>query len=118
MKNLRKVFDQKNDIDWADFKNHIAEILNIFPDRLCAQYILSTESASTIPITLATPDDLAELHTRLGPLVTPPRNADGSRSKRKPKLIIVKVTDKNDNPTSSTSNGKVLYVICVFMIVH
>lgn len=96
---------------WAEFEENIAKILNIFTSNLHAQYVLSTEPNSTIPIALTSENDLAELHARLAPLVVPPRNANGSRSKRKMKEVSVKVTDKSDDTTSSktssASNGKV-----------
>ncbi|KAH9992366.1 hypothetical protein BJV77DRAFT_445117 [Russula vinacea] len=50
--------------------------------------------------------DLDELHERLIPLVVPPRNANGSVSKRKMKEVTVKVTDKSDDANSSGGNGK------------
>ena len=96
---------------WAEFEENIAKILNIFTSNLRAQYVLSTEPNSTIPIALTSENDLAELHACLAPLVVPPRNANGSRSKRKMKEVSVKVTDKSDDTTSSktssASNGKV-----------
>jgi hypothetical protein len=84
--------------------------LNIFTPNLRAQYVLSTEPTSTIPIGLSLEDDLAELHARLVPLIVPGRNANGAKSKRKMKEVMVKVTDKSDDSTSSktfSSNGKV-----------
>lgn len=100
-----------NTTKWADFEENVAKILNIFTPNLRAQYVLSTEPTSTIPIALTSEDDLAELHTRLIPLIVPPRNANGSKSKRKMKEVTVKVTDKSDDTTSSkassVTNGKV-----------
>ena len=100
---------QSSTTKWAEFKENIAMILNIFTPNLHVQYILSTEPTGTIPIALTSESDLAELHTRLIPLVVPPRNANGSKSKRKMKDVTVKVTDKSDDTTSKTSinNGKV-----------
>jgi hypothetical protein len=52
---------------------------------------------------------------RLAPLIVPPRNANGSKSKRKMKEVSVKITDKSDDTTSSkpssVSNGKVRHKI-------
>jgi hypothetical protein len=70
------------------------------------QYILSTEPTGTIPIALISEGDLAELHTRLIPLVVPSLNANGSKSKRKMKEVMVKITDKSDD--INVNNGKVL----------
>ena len=85
----------------------IAEILNIFLANLRAQYILSTEPTGAIPIALTSQADLVELHERLVPLVVPPRNTNGSISKRKMREVLVKVTDKSDDVSSSSGNGKV-----------
>jgi hypothetical protein len=109
-KDIHKVITQSSTAKWSDFEENIAKILNIFTPNLRAQYVLSTEPTNTIPIALTSVNDLAELHTRLAPLIVPPRNANGSKSKRKMKEVTVKVTDKNeDTPsskTSSVSNGK------------
>lgn len=96
---------QSSTTKWDDFKATIAETLNIFTSNLHIQYVLSSEPTSTIPITLTLEDDLAALHARLIPLVVPPRNADGSRSKRKMKEVTVKVTDKGDDAVSSNSKA-------------
>jgi len=106
-RDTRKLFAASSETKWANLEDKIAGILNIFPANLRAQYVLSTEPAGAIPIALTSQDDLAELHERLIPLVVPPRNANGSVSKRKMKEVTVKVTDKNDDVTSSASNGKV-----------
>ena len=95
---------QSSTTKWTDFEETIAKVLNIFTSNLRAQYVLSTEPTSTIPIGLTSEDDLAELHTRLIPLVVPPRNANGSKSKRKMKEFTVKITDKNDDVTSSKTS--------------
>jgi hypothetical protein len=107
-RDIRKVFAASSETKWTVLEDKIAGILNIFPANLRTQYILSTEPAGTIPIALTSQDDLAELHKRLIPLVVPPRNANGSVSKRKMKEVTVKVTDKNDDGNSSTS-GKVCH---------
>ena len=111
MKDIRKVVSQSSTTKWADFKENIAKILNIFTSNLRAQYVLSTEPMSTIPIALTSASDLAELHTRLVPLIIPPQNANGSKSKQKMKEVTVKVTDKSEDntssKTSSVGNGKV-----------
>ncbi len=100
---------QSSTTDWADFEEIIAKTLNIFTLNLHAQYVLSNEPTNTIPIALASEDDLAELHRCLTPLVVPSRNANGSKSKRKMKELTVKVTDKSDDTTSKPSSvsGKV-----------
>jgi hypothetical protein len=57
---------------WADLKEKIAGILNIFTGNLHAQYVLSTEPTGAIPITLTSQAYLAELHKCLAPLVVLP----------------------------------------------
>ena len=110
-KDIRKVITQSSMTTWAEFKENVAKILNIFTPNLHTQYVLSTEPANTIPIALTSDDDLAELHTRLVPLVIPPKNANGSKSKQKIKEVYVKITNKSkdisSSKTSSVSNGKV-----------
>jgi hypothetical protein len=94
---------------WADLEEKIAGILNIFTPNLRAQYLLSTEATGAIPIALTSQADLDELHKRLSPLIVPQRNTNGTISKRKMKEVIVRVTDKGDDTTSSASNGKVCH---------
>ena len=109
-KDIHKVITQSSTTKWPDFEESIAKILNIFTPNLRAQYVLSTEPTNTILIALTSENDLAELHTRLAPLLVPPRNANSSKSKRKMKEVTVKVTDKSNDITSKTSsvgNGKV-----------
>ena len=109
-KDIRKVISQSSKTEWAEFEETIAKILNIFTPNLRAQYILSTEPTGTIPIALTSQSDLDELYTRLVPLVVPPRNANGSKSKRKMKEVTVKITDKSEDANtipSVNSNGKV-----------
>ena len=114
-RDIRKVITQSSTSSWADFEESIAKVLNIFTNNLHAQYVLSTEPTNTIPISLGSDEDLAELHTRLAPLIVPPRNANGSKSKRKMKEVTVRVTDKSDDTISKTSsgNGKVrnIYIL-------
>ncbi|KAH9986256.1 hypothetical protein BJV77DRAFT_68161 [Russula vinacea] len=50
--------------------------------------------------------DLDELHERLIPLVVPPRNANGSVSKRKMKEVTVKVTIKVTMQTHREATGR------------
>lgn len=98
-----------NETKWGELEEKIAGVLNIFTANLRVQYVLSTEPAGAIPIMLMSQADLDELHERLIPLVVPPRNANGSVSKRKMKEVTVKVTDKSDDANSSGGNGKVRY---------
>jgi hypothetical protein len=113
-RDIRKLFAVSSETKWTELEDKIAGILNIFPANLHAQYVLSNEPAGAIPIALTSQGDLAELHERLIPLVVPPRNADGSRSKRKKKEVMVKVTDKNDDGNTSAGNGKVRHSIVRF----
>jgi len=100
---------QSSTTDWADFEEIIAKTLNIFTLNLCAQYVLSNKPTNTIPIALASEDDLTKLHRCLTPLVIPSQNANGLKSKQKMKELTVKVTDKSNDTTlkPSSVSGKV-----------
>lgn len=106
-RDTRKLFAASSKTKWEDLEEKIARILNIFTANLRAQYVLSIEPTGAIPIALTSQADLDELHERLIPLVVPPRNANGTVSKRKMKELTVKVTDKGDDVNASASNGKV-----------
>jgi hypothetical protein len=47
---------------WLNLQQKIAQILNIFPTLLHAQYQLSTDSKSALPFDLTSQSDLNELH--------------------------------------------------------
>jgi hypothetical protein len=108
-KDVRKVFAISSKTSWVNLEQRLAGILNVFTTNLCAQYVLSTEPAGAIPISLASQADLAELHEHLVPLVVPPRNANSSVLKCKMKEVLVRVTDKGNDAalSAASSNGKV-----------
>ena len=106
-KDICNVLTVSSKIQWEELAEQIACVLNVFRANLRAQYTLSTDRKGAIPIPLTSQADFNALHTWLASLINPGRNADGSRSRRKKKVVTVFVTDKNDNNSFSGGDSKV-----------
>ena len=83
---------------WTGFHDKLAEMLNIFPTSLHAQYRFSTEHKESLPLDLTSEAQFNMMMSLLRPLVVPPRTATGRRSTRKMKPVVVQIFNKNDEP--------------------
>ena len=83
---------------WTGFHDKLAEMLNIFPTSLHAQYCFSTEHKESLPLDLTSEVQFNMMMSLLRPLVVPPRTATGRCSTRKMKPIVVQIFNKNDEP--------------------
>lgn len=99
----RKLESAYSTILWPDLQQKIAQILNIFPTSLHAQYRLSTEGKNALPFDLTSQSDLNVLHNMLRPLVIPPRKQNGQRSGRKMKEVKVQVFNKGDTAQTTVA---------------
>src|ERR1700676_1273306 len=82
---------------WPTLQQKLSEILNIYSASLHAQYRLSTDAKGSLPFDLTSSQDLRQLVKIIQPLVVPPRLANGKRSKKRMKEVIVSVSQKGDS---------------------
>lgn len=81
---------------WTALKDKLAELLNVHPTTLHAQYRLSTDSKASLPFDLTSQTELNNLLNVLHPLVVPPILASGRRSTRRMKPVSVQISNKGD----------------------
>lgn len=83
----------------------LAELFNIYPSLLRAQYRFSSDPKSSLPLDLTTRQHYDTMIALLRPLIVPPRLQNGKRSNRKMKAVTVQVFNKDDEPLSVESRG-------------
>jgi hypothetical protein len=64
-------------MSWVALQQKLAELFNIYPTLLQAQYRLSTEPKGSLPFDLASQDHLDSLCKNLRPLIVPRVLANG-----------------------------------------
>ena len=94
---------------WFSLQQKLAELFNIYPSSLHAQYRLSTDAKSSLPVDLITQLHFDTMITLLRPLIVLPCLQSGKHSTQKMKPVTVQVFKKDDRPPSadSHSSGKV-----------
>jgi hypothetical protein len=98
---------------WCSMHEKLAELFNIYPSLLRAQYRFSSDPKGSLPLDLTTQQHFDTMIALLRPLVVPPRLQSGKRSTRKMKPVTVQVFNKDDEPLSqveSRGSGKVSHV--------
>jgi len=70
-KGIRAIEIVASTILWFNLEQTLAQILDIYPTSLHAQYHFSTDSKQTLPLDLTLPQHLNMLITLLWPLVVP-----------------------------------------------
>jgi hypothetical protein len=102
-KGSRTVTIVSSTITWDQLRLQIAEHLNVFPSTLVVQYRLSTEAKGSLPCDLASQVQLDVVISILRPLIVPAILANGQRSKRARKAVVVQVFSKNDGSSASST---------------
>jgi hypothetical protein len=90
---------------WFLFQEKLAELFNVYPGLLHAQYRFSTDPKCSLPLDLTMQVHYEMLITLLRPLVVPQRLRSGKRSTRKMKPVTVQVFNKADEPLSAEGCG-------------
>jgi hypothetical protein len=92
-----------------DLRMKVANIINIFPDRLHLQYRLSTDAKATLPCDLQTHSDMSAMVAYMRSRVVPKLTASGRPSARPIKQVNLQLFNQDDGPfsTPSLSEGKV-----------
>jgi hypothetical protein len=75
-------------ISFLGLRDELGKALNVYPDRLNAQYRLSSEKESAYPLGLNEISDFQGLITSLRPLSVPTKTKTGRSSTRKPPPIV------------------------------
>lgn len=100
----RTFSDISSDISWIALQDELTRAFNVHHDNLCAQYRLSSDGKSALPIGISNREELAALIKHVRPFCEPKTNKDGSLKKGQ-KIATVQITN-NDGQTNSAS-GKV-----------
>ena len=90
---------------WFSLQEKLAELFNIYPSSLHAQYRFSTDTKGSLPLDLNTQLHFNTMITLLRPLIVPPRLQSGKRSTWKMRQVTVQVFNKDDVPLSAESRG-------------
>ena len=108
-KGSRAVEIVSSTMPWFSLQEKLAELFNIYPASLRAQYRFSTDPKGSLPLDLNTQLHFNTMITLLRPLIVPPRLQSGKRSTRKMKPVAVQVYNKDDVPlpAESRSSSKV-----------
>ena len=90
---------------WFNLEQTLAQILDIYPTSLHAQYHFSTDSKQTLPLDLTLPQHLNMLITLLWPLVVPWILANGCHSNQPMKAVTVHVIQQGQRPCAEWQQG-------------
>jgi hypothetical protein len=97
----------ESNISWLDLQERLAQALNVYPASLHLQYRLSTDHPKSLPFELTSAKHLENLIMVLRPLIVPPLLANGWRSTRKMKSVLVQVFSEGDDAGVPQGDGKV-----------
>ena len=92
-------------IPWLTLQQKLAELFNLYPSSLHAQYRFSTDAKGSLPLDLTTRLHFDMMITLLQPLIIPPHLQSGKCSTWKMKPVMVQVFNKDDEPLSTESRG-------------
>jgi hypothetical protein len=92
-------------MSWLILQQKLAELFNVYPTSLQAQYRFSTEKAA-FPCDLTCQGDLDTVLILLKPLIVPPRTSTGRPSTRKMKPVSVQIFNRGSDPEAARSAGK------------
>ena len=93
-------------IVWLDFKQQVAETLNVFPSNLQLQYRLSNTGNKSLPFDLNSHVTFGSMCNKLRPFVVPPTLKSGKKSTRPMKLVTIKLFNKDTGGEVVHSGGK------------
>ena len=99
---IRSIRTVSSDISWTELQDVLAQMFNIHPSMLHAQYRLSTDTKGSLPFDLSNSDALQVLVDMVRRVIMPPRLASGKPSKRQRKAPIIQVTNKSEQTPLST----------------
>ena len=94
-------------------QDRLSRVLNVHPAMLHAQFRSSTDAKGSLPFDLTCSEDLQQLTTMIEPLVVPRRLANGKRSTKRPKEVIVQISQKG-GVTAGKPGAKVSCILQVF----
>ena len=92
---------------WKELVDGAEEKFNIFPTLLRLQYIFSNEKPTSLPFDLNSEQAYQEMLTKYKRLIDPGLTSSGKPRKVKPKVIAVKLFNKNDQSGEGGPKGKV-----------
>jgi hypothetical protein len=95
------------DITWYELQGKLAQVLNIYPTSLQAQYHLSTDVKNALPYDLTYAKHLKILVTLWCPLIVPPIIDSGHCSICQMKPVTVQLANKGDDSFNIQDGRKV-----------
>lgn len=100
-------------ISWPAMQDRLSRVLNVHLAMLHAQFRFSTDAKGSLPFDLTCSEDLQQLTTMIEPLVVPCCLANGKRSTKWPKEVIVLISQKG-GVTAGKPGAKVSCILQVF----
>ena len=93
-------------IIWLEFKQQVAEMLNVFPSNLQLQYYLSNTGNKSLPFNLNSHVMSGSMCNKLRPFVVPLTLKSGKKSTHPMKLVTIKLFNRDTGGEVVQSGGK------------